>query len=519
MCNCNYYNNFYDKRIYHDEKTNTDYYPYLFAKCFPLDPVTGFPEKKDIDKLIRAIESGKKSLIDALPIHPNCKRKLINCIASKSKNILGKNPDNIIGTKFYDVDTEEGVFEMMEVYAKSLLRDTSFINIEFGTILGNTIIDSLNKYNSITMPTYNEQITSKTLFRGNWDGELEGPYISQYLYLPYTYGNLLIDQKYFVEENIRNTTLMHGWFNIQHGIETEKNVKNNNLKYVYNPRVLGSLVHNDPLFQVYYNACLISIQNGIKSAGYNNDIIDCWTTGGFPDIFASVAHVALGALRVAWYNKWNVGLKLRPEVFAQRINLSYTMNDEFVNSVPGLSEIKNLSNIGNKILDLIKNYNRRFCGEGSFLLPGMYNELSPTHPSWPAGHATVAGACCTIMKAMFITHDDNLNKLKWPATVKHSINGNNLDDYLNDTSNMTIVGEINKLASNISLGRDFAGVHYRCDGVVGNLLGEEFAISYLRDKIKEYYEAYNGMFNGFILEKFDGSIIKIDKYGEHELKK
>jgi hypothetical protein len=36
---------------------------------------------------------------------------------------------------------------------------------------------------------------------------------------------------------------------------------------------------------------------------------------------------------------------------------------------------------------------------GSFLLPMAFPEGSPTHPSYGAGHATVAGACVTILKA------------------------------------------------------------------------------------------------------------------------
>jgi hypothetical protein len=518
MCNCQYYHNFYDKRVYYDEQTNTDYYPYIFSKCFALNDETGFAKKEEIDKLIKAIDSGKKSLIDKIPIHPECKIKLVNFIAGKSSNILGKNPNQFIMQQYYYVDSVEGIKEMMEVYGNSLSRDTSFIDIENGTELINTIINALNKYDTNTMPTINGLITPKTLFRGNWEGELYGPYISQFLYLPFKYGNILIDQKYFVEQDVVNTMKMNGWFDIQHGIETGQNVANNNLKYVYNPRVLGSLVHNDPLFQLFYNACLIAIQNGVKSSGYYNDVIDCWTTGGFPDIFASVAHVAVGALRVAWYNKWSVGLKIRPEVFAQRINQSHIKDDDFVNSVPGLATIKDLSNVGKEILDLIREHNKEQCGEENLLLPGLYNECSPTHPSCPSGHAAVAGACCTVMKAMFITHDDDLNRLKWTSPVKHSVDGDNLVDYDKDTSEMTIVGEIHKLASNVSLGRDFAGVHYRNDGVTGNLLGEQYAISYLIDKTKEYYESNNNMFHGYILEKFDGSIIRIDKYGEHELK-
>ena len=70
---------------------------------------------------------------------------------------------------------------------------------------------------------------------------------------------------------------------------------------------------------------------------------------------------------------------------------------------------------------------------------------------------------------------------------------------------LTVGGELNKLAANISIGRDFAGVHWRSDSIEGMLLGEEVAINVLRDLRLGYYEE----FKGFHLTKFDGSSIII----------
>ena len=78
---------------------------------------------------------------------------------------------------------------------------------------------------------------------------------------------------------------------------------------------------------------------------------------------------------------------------------------------------------------------------------------------------------------------------------------------------MTIIGELNKLASNAALGRDFAGVHYRCDGDCGIGLGEKYAITYLVDIAKEYHESHIGLFTGWLLEKFDGTRIRITHTG------
>jgi hypothetical protein len=70
---------------------------------------------------------------------------------------------------------------------------------------------------------------------------------------------------------------------------------------------------------------------------------------------------------------------------------------------------------------------------------------------------------------------------------------------------LTVGGELNKLASNVSLGRDAAGVHYRSDGIEGLKLGEAVALSILRDMAALYHEE----FPGFTLTRFDGTPITI----------
>ncbi len=55
-----------------------------------------------------------------------------------------------------------------------------------------------------------------------------------------------------------------------------------------------------------------------------------------------------------------------------------------------------------------------------------------------------------------------------------------------DAGQMTVGGELNKLASNIALGRDVEAVHWRSDAVEGLLLGEAAAISVLGDQRSTY---------------------------------
>jgi hypothetical protein len=158
--------------------------------------------------------------------------------------------------------------------------------------------------------------------------------------------------------------------------------------------------------------------------------------------------------------------------------------------------------------------NIQIYSQGERYLKLLFPEGSPTHSSTVAGHATVAGACVTVLKAMLNTHDENGLKKVWSPDVVHSLTGSSLDSYAGaDKSQMTIVGELNKLASNVSLGRDWSSVHFRVDGDVGMVLGEQYSITYLVDKCREYSESYNGIFEGFTLEKFSGETVKITKDG------
>jgi hypothetical protein len=70
---------------------------------------------------------------------------------------------------------------------------------------------------------------------------------------------------------------------------------------------------------------------------------------------------------------------------------------------------------------------------------------------------------------------------------------------------LTVGGELNKLASNISQGRNIAGVHWRTDASEANRLGEELAISML----KELGGLYNETVGGNSLTRFDGATITI----------
>src|SRR5205814_256114 len=74
----------------------------------------------------------------------------------------------------------------------------------------------------------------------------------------------------------------------------------------------------------------------------------------------------------------------------------------------------------------------------------------------------------------------------------------------------TVGDEIDKLAFNIAMGRDWAGIHYRSDGIAGLRLGEDVGISILQDLARTYTED----FKGFSFKRFSGTEVHITAQGE-----
>src|SRR5437764_779543 len=145
---------------------------------------------------------------------------------------------------------------------------------------------------------------------------------------------------------------------------------------------------------------------------------------------------------------------------------------------------------------------------GSFLLPQAFPEGSPTHPCYPTGHGTVGGACITALKFFF----DGSQKIQ---PLLANTGGNVLEPTADgtafntsaspDASNLTINGELNKLAWNISFGHGIhAGIHFRSSTYQSILLGEKIALAVLRDRAQSYFEPFT-----ITITKFDGTTATI----------
>lgn len=379
--------------------------------------------------------------------------------------------------------------EMVELYWMALLRDIPF-NQYNSNVTAAMAITNLNSLSSFKGPKMGGAVTAQTLFRVGLPGALTGPYISQFLYQPIPDHGKPVQQLYF--PYIAGTdylTSVSDLLLVENGGSTgQLNIFQPTSTYIFTGREMGTYVHKDYSTEAWMNAALILSSYGNAALDPNNPYATNPTQSGF--ITYGSSHVielinvaAAAALKACWYQKWMVHLRLRPENFGllvqQQIvdDAHYHLHHDVIDSA-ALTGIFGLY--------------------GTYLLPQMYPEGCPTHPSYPAGHAAVAGACATILKAFF---NENF---AIPNPVQPNVTNTGFDPYV---GTLLVGDELNKLAGNISMGRDFAGVHFRSDCFEGMLLGEKIALSVLKD------EAYlnNESFKGYQVTKFDGKTVTVGK--------
>ena len=241
----------------------------------------------------------------------------------------------------------------------------------------------------------------------------------------------------------------------------------------------------DALYQAYLHACLILLEQGTRlDPGlplYNAKAQAGFAQCGGPHILSLVTEVATRALKAVWYQKWFVHHRLRPEEFGGRVHNHMTRAANY----PIHSDVLN----SRAVSEVYKKY-------GTYLLPQAFPEGSPTHTSYGSGHATVAGACVTALKAFF----DETDVIKNPKVP--NADGTALVPYVGPA--LTVGGELNKVASNVANSRNGAGVHWRTDAVNSLKLGEEITIGILQEQKIPYNDDVK-----MTLTKFDGTTITI----------
>ncbi|HEX6901546.1 MAG TPA: vanadium-dependent haloperoxidase [Thermoanaerobaculia bacterium] len=455
-----------------------------YSKSLPHNSL-GEVDPAAYQSLLDAIDSGDPADYNAIIINPGARRQtspqcgLAFDMEGIDSHAVAVPPPPALASK-------EQAGEMVEHYWQALMRDINFLDYNASPRAAQAAAD-LNAFGAdFKGPKAGSSVTPQTLFRDIGIGMTTGPYISQFFWLPTPFGVEYVERKMWTlapgSDHMQNFS---EWLAVQNGYVPGSPSFLGSRRFIINGRDLSEWVHIDVLFQAYFNACLIMIQPpdgsdiggglGVPFSTSNpyagNPTQDGFCTFGPPAAKALMCEVASRCLKATWHKKWQVHRRLRPEVMGGRVEVH-------LNQSPGrYNGALHSSLFSSNVLNEIETYNG-----GSYLLPMAFPEGSPTHPSYTAGHATVAGACVSILKALFDTEGRVIANPVVPTA-----DGTALVPYVGPA--LTVEGELNKIASNVATGRNIAGVHWRSDSYESLRIGQAVAVSLLQDQSMIHNEA------------------------------
>jgi membrane-associated phospholipid phosphatase len=455
-----------------------------FSKTMPHNDL-GEVDPEAYHRWLAILASGDPAQFDRVPRDPRAVERLNDPQATYATDLVGLDATALPFPPPPAFASQANAAEMAELYWLALMRDVSFREYAADP-LGAAAVADLNAVGFAGVDT-------ATLFRGEANGDRRGPFVSQFLWHDIPYGLKTVDQRFRVpSRDQRFLTSFEAWLACQRGVRPAADLRfEADPRYIANYRALSEYVHRDFSFQPFMDAALIILRMGGERGddvlspsnpyrGSRTQFGDI--TLGNKNLLTLLAQASLLARKTSYYQKWQVHRRARPESFGGRIEVhlsgrkSYDIHPAILHS-EGLARVK--------------------AATGSWLLPMAYAEGCPTHPSYPAAHAVNAGACATVLKA-FVNESFEI-----PLPVEASADGAELEPWRGAA--LTLGGEIDKLASNIALARDAAGVHFRSDSIAGLKLGEAVALGLLAD----YSRTYNEQFDGFVVTRFDGETVQI----------
>ena len=519
------------------------YCPYSFSYTLPHDGggiALGLPLCDDVDTLTNAATCPSTSTLGAIPKGQETTRPLEGIAdAANAMALAGsraRDADIPVSIPRYStVGDATFAYDLAEAYAMTLLREYRLDDFATeGTPAYQAAEDVLGRFLR-RFPGAPPGLVPETLFRcpTRWfvSDCRYGPYVSQLLYTSYYDGASPRDRR--VAHELGNTvelTRRETLLNAHRGQSLNRIYVNDSvtglpsLRYVDSGRVLASIVHGEPPDKHYREAALVAIgelrRSGIASPfdGFDGAAGRAApsTTAGLDDVLATVSSVTLQALRQSYAYKWISHRKMRPDQAALRLD-SFRRAEELnissiVESIPFATLLVDQFFEGSsskaQVMEEIANANFARSGERNYLLASLYE--GPAHPSSTHGHATVAGAAVTVLKAMLTTTDAATGApLAYPTQpLTAGPTGDSLEPYAKaDAISMTVEGELDKLAHNLGVGRNWAGVHFRTELEYSLALGEAVGIAHLRAKLCEYHVARTQSFQGWNLRLFNGTRI------------
>jgi hypothetical protein len=437
-----------------------------FAKSLPHDEL-GCVTPQSYELLVNALNEGPNADFEKLAL--SGRFKLSNPQAAFGLALEGYDPRAFVTPPAPEFSSAQTAADAVELYWQALLRDVPFA--QYGDHpLVKSAAEELSRLSAFTGPRMGGKVTPGTLFRGNTPGDLTGPYLSQFLFRDVPYGATKIMQRYKVPlAGDDHLTHFDAWLECQRGyFSKEASPFDPQPRHLRCGREAGEFVRRDFSTQAFLNASLILLGEAYPAKSFrapftfgfpyvDSETTSAFTTFGGPWVMDLVTRVSNVALKAVWYDKWLVHRRVRPEEFCGHLHIHQLKKADYPIHQDLLAS------------EALRRSREKF---GSWLLPQAYPDGAPTHPSYPAGHAVVGGSCATVLKAIFN------NSYVFSKPLEPAPDGLSLQPYHGPP--LTVGGELNKLAANLIMSRNFAGLHWRADARAGLLQGEAVALEFLR---------------------------------------
>src|SRR5829696_6236186 len=419
----------------------------------------GVPSAASVRSLLKAFQTGKHADFNAVIVGSpggGGNSKLNGPQVALAFDLQGMDSHATVIPAAPAVASAQTAAEAVEHYWGGILRDVNFADYATSPLVAQAVADmnSLSYVNSPANDQIPKPVTPQNLFRGQFvpgDGNVLGPYISQFMLQPTNYGAQHLDQRYQTfQPNQEFMTSVAAYQNMQNGGPDEAPIQYDPTpRYVRNGRDLAAYTRVDVLFQGYFTAFLILAGLGAQpnpgSPYIGSQTQKAFGTLGGPDAAGTLCEMATRALKAAWFHKWVKDLRMRPEEYAALVQARKTGQ----NPMPQAAAALHPDALNSAALTQV------FAQYGTYLMPQAFPEGSPTHPCYPTGHGTVGGACITALK-FFFNGAQKIRPLLQAAgrdVYEPDASGTALVTYAGaDAGQLDLNGELNKLAYNVTFG-------------------------------------------------------------------
>ena len=486
-----------------------------WSKCLKHDAL-GIVNRASWLSLTHALQTGQWSDFENIqvgnPGGPGFTGTLNGPMGALAFDLEGLDPFATVIPPAPSVTSAQTAAEEVEHYWAALMRDVPFEQYPNNSIAAQACADLNNlsyvrSHNSI----FPYPVTPQNLFRGETvpgDGNVQGPFISQFLMQPTFMGVQPMSA-----QMVRLLSVSEGgadyltdpaeYLRVESGFPPSFSLQyDQTYRHIRMGRDLNAYTHVDALHQAYFVACLVLAEIGCPvnpGNPYNGSLTQHGfgtfgtQAGGPVDAKGTVPEMATRALKAAWFHKWVVNLRQRPEEIGALLHARLTNQ----RPMPQASLALHSDLLHSAVLPIIH------AKYGSYLLPQAFPEGAPAHPCYPTGHGTVGGACITAIKFFFDGNQPIRPMLTAAGSdvMVPSEDGLSLVPYTGaDRDALTVNGELSKLAWNITTGHGIhAGIHFRSSSYYSILLGEQVGIAALRDRANSYAEPFT-----ISITKFDG---------------